>query len=666
MPVESLTLTPPSGSSISLSGTKWGLLDFDLGNPQRRDEMVSSQDASGSMPFRVAPRENREVTVRLQLLDAAGNMNTALDSVGALEALLERAENIAAEGWVDPVAESVRLVYTPAGATSSYSLIVLTGEITGVPKVTTGDDAGYFLARPIVTVRFQCDPFAYGAVRTYLDATTTLSTAVSNTVAGGPGDISPWIRSAFKDVATQSRGRLIVGLKKDEASTTPTLPASGWTAIAGTYNAGPPPFMFTNSTDTANWQTLCSLPRQTRTGSFRVYAHRCYNNNAASPGQIRLAWCPVGSALNRNEVVIPTTGAATVYLGEVNVTSSWDAWLETRGSVYLTDIILVPVDSYMEVTSPMSTNFMVGAKAAEDALQTTSTHIGGRSLTTGGTWTTTNSISPTWPVSAANWARRSAVSMGTTPAFAQAGTGNHIAVNVQANVKWTAGVPPVNSSGLPMMGVYARWVDASNYVVFGPWPDGSWGWNDARPRLAVVTSGVAATLWTPDNLFPWPSGGLSNGTRVRLQITADGRWAVAVTNSNTIIAQASGHNAVLAQGATLGNASAAKAGIFDLHQASSACDRDTKDFSISPLVGVTPAPIPSGATLTQSGVRLRNSDGAEYTYVGSSGIDLRPGANNNLTVVAHRSPGVHGVDASTDPLDIDIDGYPRFLSVPHT
>jgi hypothetical protein len=61
-----------------------------------------------------------------------------------------------------------------------------------------------------------------------------------------------------------------------------------------------------------------------------------------------------------------------------------------------------------------------------------------------------------------------------------------------------------------------------------------------------------------------------------------------------------------------------------------------------------------------------NTSGAEYPYIGSSGIQIRPGANNNLTVMTRRSSGLlTSGNGTTDPLDIDIDGYPRFLSVPN-
>jgi hypothetical protein len=659
MAVEGLTLTPPTGSPINLNGTKWVLEALDLGSPGRREELISSIDAHGSVPARASMRDVREVNLRLRLQDAASK-DAALSSIAALEVILESAEALAAEGPTDPVAGLVRLVYTPADSSSSFSLLVLRGEIE-VPKTMDSEDFGWTINFPVVNVKCVCDPFAYGALRTYLDTTTSAGIAPSVTVAGGPGDVPPWTRLAIKDVAATQRSLLRLGVKRGEASTSAPILASGWTAVNGTLSGG---YMGTTSLDIDNWQVLAQIPRQTRIGSFRIYGHQVSRlSTAPTDGQMRLAWREAGGSLRRGPVVtIDASGTRDSFLGEVSVGGPWDAWIETKGAASVFALLPIPTDSFVEVTGPNEGASMVGAFAAEDALQTTSTHIGGRTLTTGGTWTT-GAASPTWPVSAANWARRTAVSMAS-PVFAQAGTGNHMEVQVQATV-----VPPTTlaprSNGLGVAhGVFARFVDTSNYLVFGI--DSSTT-VDLFPSLVAVVGGSAFTFWRGARL------GIANGPVatppivLTLQTTSDGRWSVTVESGifNTYQAEI-GQSGVLASGGTLGNASAAKGGLFDFHTTAGAAIRDTKDFSIRALAGVTPAPVPSGATLRLAGPEMYNSDLADYPYIGSSGLTFSPGVNNNLTVVGQRMAGIHGTSADTAALDLNIAGYPRFTTIPHT
>jgi hypothetical protein len=871
MALELLSLTPPSnvGQPISLNGSKWGLLDLDLGNPSRREELVTSMDSHGGMPARVSMRDAREVTAKLQLIDAT-TVDGALDSIGALERYLELAERLASNGPTNPVEECVRLVYTPADATTSYSLIVLTSEITGVPKTLSGEDAGWFIKRPVVTVRFVCDPFAYGARRTYLDTTTSAEIAPSISVPGGPGDVSPWTRMAIKDVAATGRGLLRIGVKNTARNTTATdfdgvndsvtttynpmagertfmgwayrdtsssddallfgasgtslniglssggnnfyfspnnstfttwagawpgngqwvhwavtfnvttdaislyingslvttttntgawgsstlqlgsgapfdgkmawvsvhekaltaeeisaaskrlsadqlisfgslgillpldaasgltdlsgnsrngtasggvtigaasgpldesalsavVPATSWTAVNGALSVT---VMATSSTDYDNWTVLAQIPRQFRNGSYRVYAENAYPTTGPGGAQVRIAWRGVGSSIRRGLPAVTVQSAGSdLFLGEISTETAWDAWIETRGPVGIFGLILVPTDSYLEATGPLAAVQMVGTTAALDALQSTSADIEGRTMTTGGTWTTPGS--PVWPVSAANWARRTATGMGS-PAFAQAGTGNHMEVQVQASI--AQNITPDRPDGGALLvahGVYARYVDGSNYLVLGVQraTTGTYPNYSVIPRLVAVVSGTPYILWENGKTLPSPISGVDSMTLV-LQLTQDGRWTVTVLDGfGRASATGFGQRGVLASGGTLGNTGAAKAGLFDHHSTGTTTNRDWKDFSISNLAGVTPSPLPSGQTVRLQGPKLTTTDGTEYPYIGSSGVTLRPGVNNNLTVMAQRVAGLHGASANTAALDIDIDGYPRFLSVPHS
>lgn len=696
MAVEGLVLVHPTDATknVTLNGTKWALEELDLGNPGRREEFVASSDASGAVPFRVAPRDNREVTLRLRLIDAT-TMNGALDSIAALESVLEAAERFAASDTDDPVLDHVRLVYTPADSTYSFSLIVYAAEVTGVPKVISGDDAGFFLKRPVVTVRAICDPFAYGAGVTSPTKTTWLTTtlsgnAVSNSVkipASGTiaGDVSPWTRFALEDKASQVRNRVILGLRQNESNTTATIGAASLTAIVGTVSSG---VMTASSND---WAIAGQLPNQTRTGTFRVYLNGA---TSTSTGSVRLVVAPTGSSKRTGQTVNLVSGTTIdADLGEVSADSKWDAWIETIGSVKFSNVVLVPTDSFVEVNAAAPGKQLVGKLSVSDTLKATASDIDSRALTTGehsGSWDTISAQSShitgsnLWPLvnlSAEDYgARRSMASM-TVPAFAIAGTQDYLNVNVSVLMR-AAKVSPyteIPATTSPFMGTVLRYKNTTNYLVAGYAYE-----NEAlitTPGLWKVISGTFYRIWTGErrqSIGLYFSGAFFNpdNTMWNIQVTADGRYSITLSifrqgffglPSVTSTESVAGQDPDLAQGGALGDAAESRVGLFDYNQAATpTVYREWREFSVSSLVGVTPPPIPADEKLTLAGPKLLTKDGAEYPYTGSSGIALRPGVNNNLTAIVRRSSAVAGTGGgATEPVDLTVDGWPRYLTVPH-
>lgn len=664
MALETLTLTPPTGSAIALNdGTKWGLETLELGNPERREDLIASLDADGAVPARVSPKGTREVTARVRLLDAA-SMNAALNSVAAVEKVLESAERLAAGDWTNPVTDLVRLVYTPAGATQTYSLIVLTAEITDLPKTLDGEGAGWFIRRPVVNLRFVCDPFAYGTTgstpftTTYLDTTTSGTPfAAVATVAGGAGEVSPWLRLKLKDVASPSRvrSRVIVGVKEGEASTAANVATSAMTLVAGSLSSG------VITTTSANWTVAASLPSQTRTGNFKVYLSEA-TSSSASGGSVRLTWAESGGSRRTNPSAgVTNAGVTDAYLGEIVAGNAWGGWIEVTGTVSFKDLVLVPSDSVVEITGPATGKQLNGAVTVADTLASVSASINARTLTTG---------SGSWSYGGTGWsvdpdgALRTAVS-NATPVIALAGTTNPI----ELDLRWTSATTRTSfatlGTGGLVTGAIARYVDSNNFVWAGFVNDGTGVHNNARPYIQKRIGGTYQTLWAGE-VIPSALGGLPFDWRI--QITADGRWYIEVGFAGGPATQfAAGQDADLTSGGTLGNTSNARVGLIDQYvPATPFMTRYLRNFRVSSLVGVTPPPIPAGDTLTLSGPKMVNASGAEYPYIGSSGIRIRPGVNNNLTVMARRSAGLLSAgNGVTDALDIDIDGYPRFLSVPN-
>jgi len=676
MAVEGLVLVHPTDSAknITLNGSKWGLEDLDLGNPARREELVASLDASGAVPFRVAPRDNREVTARLRLLDAA-TMNAAMDSIGALEALLNEAERFAADDPDDPVTDLVRLVYTPADSTRSFSLIVYGGDITGIPRTLSGEDAGFFIKRPVVTIRAICDPLAYGAGVTSPTRTTWLDTTVSGTdtatsvkvpTSGSiAGDVSPWTRVLLEDDASMIRDRIVLGLRQGEGSVTPSIAVGDLTAVVGTVSSG---VMTATSTE---WVVAAQLARQTRVGSFRVYLH---DATSASSGSARLVVAPAGSSRKTGSVGTVSDGATfDLDLGEVSADSSWDAWIETTGSVKFSAVILVPTDSFVEVTGAAPGRQLIGKLSVSDGFAT-SADLDGDSLTAGehsGTWTVNGTSTTPFSVTG-TIAERSASSMAS-PAVAYAGTQDYLNVNIDATIKAgtlnLAGTPAPTQT-TPFAGIFARRTTATtqgNYIVAGLALEAGYG--NASVGVWKYISGTFTRIYQGPVRAGWIAWGLTDGPnlRFRFQTTEDGRWYVGVGSTFAAPDEvASGSDPDLAAGGTLADSAEARVGLFHFGSWSTGSVGYWSGFRVSALTGITPPPIPADGEIALAGAKLLTEPGAEHPYTGSSGLALRQGVDNNLTMFVRRPSTVAGTgDAATEPLGVTVSGWPRYLSVPH-
>lgn len=661
-----------TGAEINLTdGTTWTTEAFDLGNAADREEFLVGADSDGALPARVPRLDNREVTFTLRGADA-GSMDAVLTNIGALDKFLQAAKTVAAGGVTDPM-EYARIDYTPQDSTQAFFLPVFGGKIDDVPKELSGESAGWFIRRPVVTLRTVCSPAGYGALRSYLDTRTTDATAVSATVAGGPGDLPPWIRARFTDAATKQRGRLTVGVRNGETSNNPEILASAFTLYAGTLSSG----YLTSGSSFTDWQTAAALPAQSRTGTFRVYLSRA---SSATSGKFRFSWAESGGSRRvLNEVAAPVAGAgyADVYLGEINPSSAWNGWIECFGVTSAWSVVLVPTDSFVEAVGPLGTA-MIGATGSSDDLLTASTHVSGRAMTVGGSWSTAgvNSGSPNWPVTVSAGLTRTTSGGGF--GFAQAGTTDRLNVNVAGRLY----LPTYDGfleyvSDDVFAGIYARYSGTTTFLTLGLSIYGTGNGilssgipgSYVRPVLMASNAGVKTTLWKGTPFLAAEVNSVSRYLQLNLQVTDAGYWSakadVIQAGAKVLSSAGTGFSGLLIGGEPLGVATA-KQGVFDNAVALTTTRRWTY-FRAHDLAGITPQPIPTGSSLILAGPEMLTADAGKYPYFGSSGLSLAPGQNNNLTVFARRSPDTAAVvgSASTDPLDIDLEGYPRYATVPY-
>ena len=355
--------------------------------------------------------------------------------------------------------------------------------------------------------------------------------------------------------------------------------------------------------------------------------------------------------------------------------SKWNGWIETNGSVKFEAVILVPTDSYIDVTSAAPGKQLVGALSVADNFAGTAygTNISGTSLTAGtnsGTWSV-NGTSTTPFSDFGSVVERFSSSM-TSPAVAYAGTTDYLNVNIDATIQASTlnllGSPATAQSH-PFVGIFARRNDDTtqgDLLIAGLAIEAGLGQASVGVWKRI---GTTFTRVYKGQVRSWIGWGLTTGPdlRFRFQTIEDGRWYLGVgTTIDGPDEIASGSDPDLASGGVLGDPLESRVGLFHYATASTLAGGYWSNFRVSALTGVTPPPIPAGDTLTLAGPKLLTKDGAEHPYNGSSGLALRPAANNNLTALVRRPSNAAGAGgAATEPLGVTVSGWPRYLTVPH-
>jgi len=144
--------------------TNYILEGLDLGNPSKRPEWASAADADGALLVRDPLCDNRVITARIRIKPQA-TITAALDKIAAVSKKIEEAEQ---------QTDGLDLVWTPATTTTkALTFYVLSEQIDPLPVQVVGQDAGYFVAAPVITVKLTCKPFGYEAEVLYGTSTTS-------------------------------------------------------------------------------------------------------------------------------------------------------------------------------------------------------------------------------------------------------------------------------------------------------------------------------------------------------------------------------------------------------------------------------------------------------------------------------------------------------------
>lgn len=333
--------------------------------------------------------ERRTITLRIRPR-VTGTMDGALAKLAQITDKLQKAERT--EGGIE-------FTWTPAGSSKTVTAYVLAGEITGMPVVVTGDDAGWFIRRPPVEIRLDCRPFLYGPEET-ITAVTNANPLQEIVLSAVKGDVPAEGRLVLTDNATQARDFADWGIHTGTVAESTaavlidsaSLTVSGYSGTATTRTGAYSASGVVRGTTSPNWVALATTGALTTFHGARRVKLRLYTTTADA--QVRVAWRSGDSLLTRTAPVTPhlTNLWVEVDLGVIDVRNGETVEIipefraDTAGQSLDCDYILqMPADRYAkaravtQMTTPTSFD-------ARDEFDQTAGALTGKTAPVGGAW----------------------------------------------------------------------------------------------------------------------------------------------------------------------------------------------------------------------------------------------------------------------------------------
>lgn len=385
--------------------TNFRIQAFDPGVAPKRWNWIQGADSDGAFPAEEADYDNAETTIRVRVTQQT-TMDAALTKIGTL---------------VDAIQEAGKqelgspLVWTPAGSTKSLTGYVLGGEVTGLPIEMSGDDAGWFVRAPVLTIKLYRRPFWYGAEVT-VGASTSTAPLIEYTVASVTGDVAAEGRLIVTDNATQSRSHLEWALEQryynaatslilDSDSIVTSGFAGTGTTRTGAYDPGAAGNSVVRGTLTTTPLAICGTGNLSHVGTFRVkarvYANPIVASSIADDFKVRMTWKEGDGPLRSNDYVSPlvVAGWCEVDLGTVSIpektlgTQRWtgqvEAYSEAAGDTLDIDYLLFlpTAEGYGKARTPAALQAPTSF-SARDEFDQVAGNLNAKLLPAGGTWTT--------------------------------------------------------------------------------------------------------------------------------------------------------------------------------------------------------------------------------------------------------------------------------------
>lgn len=393
------------------------LQGYDVPPPNKRLEWAQSADFDGAALVRDPLCDNREVTLRLRIRQQSSK-DSALAQLGVLSKKLEEAEQ-------QP--DGLPLVWTPADATKTMTMYVLSGVVESLPIVLDGDDQGWLLGAqqggpsPVVNVKLTCKPYGYGTQFNTSSATSGATPYLNLVLPSIPGDVPAEGVLQVSDTAAQIRRHIEAGLewRYFNAATSNIIDSdnmvtSGFqgtqTTRSGAYDPNASGNNVIRMICTNTTLAACGTGDQTHVGTFRVKA-RVYVSaltattslDAADKVKIRLTWQDGDGPLQSNAYAsAPIQGQfCEVDLGIITISPSstttqrWAGQVEAyTGNLAGTDtvdvdyLLLVPAGEwYGKGHAELDPSDPPGTFTARDEFDQTAGAISGKTAPVGGNWT---------------------------------------------------------------------------------------------------------------------------------------------------------------------------------------------------------------------------------------------------------------------------------------
>lgn len=609
--LETLTL-----DGLTLNGTDFALAAFDGPPAPKRQRWIEGEDADGAVLVEPSKRGNKVFTATLQVTQQT-SMDSALTLIGQIVDKLEEAEQ-------QP--DGIPLVWTPADATKTCTFYVLSGEITGLPITI---EQGWFAKSPQITLRLDCKPFGYGTeVLNAATVTNSLPYQVL-TVANVLGDVRAEARLVVTDAATQSRRHFEWGLQwryynaatslyVDSDNMVTSGFAGAQTTRAGADDPGASGNSVIRATLGLSYAAICGTGNLSHVGTFRVKARVYSQIFTSSSATVRLSWQEGDGPFRANGAVeLPTTttlGWREIDLGLVSIppatvgTQRWSARIEaTSPAVPSSDtldidyLLLIPAgEGYGKARAPMGLQLPT-TTTARDEFDQAAGNLNAKTLTVGGTWTTSGDATDLVVDATAHTVTRSAVS-STAGRIALAGTTTFTNVVQQFDFTRTVG----NTTYQELL---ARYVDANNYLRV------EMGAGRTLEVLKIVAG--AGTTLAAVSLPEVPITGYANDWwTIRLLVDASGLYAATAFPKGSAPSDwlLVGSDSVLATGGVLASG---KAGFRDYSPTATAVTRSYDNFFAAvPSVDAVAFSGRSAEINSQAAVR-QDSTGTYYGPVAS-------------------------------------------------
>jgi len=550
---------------------------------KKQPQWIDNPDADGAALAYEPNYTNGEFELRIRI-EPQGTMDAALAKWAELQAKVQKASLMREQG-------GMAVVWTPAGSTRSYTGFALLGEISEFPIEVEGDDAGWFLNAPVITVKFTCRPFLRKEWRQLVAPTASGEVPIQALdLKGVGGDVPAEGELILTEKSAIDRRHLEWGL--DQFSGNVLVTATGFTTAgftgavatrAGAYSAE----KVVRGVAVAAWSPMCSVPI-TSLGSYRLKA-RVYVTSSAA--RFRASYRVGDGTFKFLDGVAPLFVGQYVEidLGEATFeevakgAQRADVRIEAMSSGGVTEVDvnyleLLPTTSGYGKARGVQSNQATQLLAYDDYNQSAGNLDAPKALPLGGNWAEANRTGASgFQINeAAHVAQRTALSDAdlNSGCYALAGATNYTTVQVNL-AKLTA--TEYSDNEKYRGGLLLRYVDINNWLFVG--------WQGKReglliaPRFLVVQR-VAGTISTLESLSMAahfnaisPVGG---GIGLSAIAASDGSWAATMT-ADGAQTEVDGQAAVLATGGALASG---RVGIYDAWTGSTANTRQFDGFSL--------------------------------------------------------------------------------------